>query len=284
VTGRLSANRYGKAGVRLATVDRRDGTHAFRDLTVDVLLSGDGFTAAHSDGDNAEVLPTDSMRGAVYGLAREHEIGAVEEFGRLVADHCLSVTSAADRAEVTIVEQPWQRIAVDGQPHPWAFERAAGGLRTAHLTRLRDGDGTVHAGVTDLYLCKTTKSGFSGFLRDRFTTLEETDDRIMATRATARWRYAGGQHDFDALHDDVLATLREAFAGHDSASVQHTAYAMGEAVLAAHDAVDEIAFTLPNLHHVLVDLSAYGLDNPGAVFVATDRPFGVIEATVSRDR
>jgi urate oxidase len=277
----LGPNRYGKAGVRLAAVDRRDGRHLLRDLTLDVRLSGD-FAAAHTDGDNSSVLPTDSMRGAVYGLARELGVGALEAFALSLADHCLSATPAADRAEVGLVEQPWQRIAVGDQPHPWAFEHAAGGLRTALVSRDKGGMTIVRGGVEELYLCKTSGSAFSGFLVDRFTTLAETEDRIMATKASVQWRYAGPGADFDRVHAAAVGTIREVFAAHDSRSVQHTAYAMGEAVLADQEAIAEISFVLPNLHHVLVDLSPYGLDNPGAVFVSTDRPFGVIEATVTR--
>ena len=37
------------------------------------------------------------------------------------------------------------------------------------------------------------------------------------------------------------------------------------------------------LDHVLVDLSPFGVDNDGEVFIATDRPYGLIEARVQRE-
>ena len=72
------------------------------------------------------------------------------------------------------------------------------------------------------------------------------------------------------------------FAAHTSESVQHTLYAMGEAALAACEGIGEIHLSLPNRHHLLVDLKPFGLDNPNEIFVATDQPFGLIEATVTR--
>ncbi len=80
----------------------------------------------------------------------------------------------------------------------------------------------------------------------------------------------------------VRETLLESFAGHDSASVQHTMYAMGQAVLARAADVTEIHLVMPNKHHLPVDLSAFGLENRNEIFVATEEPFGLIEATIAR--
>jgi urate oxidase len=268
----LGPNRYGKSGIRLVTVDRRDDRHDLLDLTVDVRLEGD-FAAAHVDGDNAAVLPTDTMRGTVYALARDGA-APVEAFGLRLARRFLDAAAAAATAHVTLVAEPWDRLG------PTAFTGGAG-RRTAAITATRD-DAWVRAGLTDLVVLKTTGSGFSGFLRDEYTTLADTDDRILATRITADWRYDGLDVDWDEAQAQIRGALLDAFAAHDSASVQHTLHAMGEAALAARPDVAEIHLLLPNLHHVQADLSPYGLDNPGAVFVATDRPYGVIEATVLR--
>lgn len=282
MTSELGSNRYGKSSVRLATIERSGDRHTFRDLTVDVLLAG-GFTAAHVRGDNADVLPTDTMRGTVYALAKRDGVGEIEDFGRRLADHHLEAAPAATRAEVRLTEQPWERLHVDGAEHPHAFTAAAGGRRTASVVARRGAGTEITSGITDWRLLKTTGSGFRGFLRDAWTTLEETDDRILATTVTAEWRYGdGARPDFGKVAADVRAACATVFATTYSPSVQHTLHAMGQAVLDARAEIREIAFSLPNQHHFPVDLSPYGLANDGEVFVAAPQPFGLIEGTVVR--
>jgi urate oxidase len=275
----LGHNRYGKSGIRVATVRRSGDRHDFSDWTVDVRIEGD-FLAAHAEGDNTEILPTDTMRGATYALAKEHPGVEIEEFGLLLTEYLLGAAPAATLAEVSIEEQPWERIESDGEPHPHAFTLAAY-RRTARVTRTRE-DAVVNAGVADLVLLKTTDSAFRGFIKDRYTTLPETDDRILATSMTAEWRYERTGLDYRKVSDEARRIAMETFARHDSGSMQHTLYAMGEAVLEGCPDVAEIRFMLPNLHHIAVDLSPYGMENRGEVFVATDRPFGLIEGTVVR--
>jgi urate oxidase len=276
----LGHNRYGKSGIRLVRVARHADHHELVDLTVDVALEGD-FAATHLAGDNAAVLPTDTMRGTVYAFAGEQPVAEPEAFGLRLAGHFADTVPAVTRARVHLVEEPWARIEVAGAPHPHAFVGAGGGRRTATVTRERSGAWVV-AGLADLLVLKTTGSGFEGFLKDRYTTLAETGDRILATVVTARWRYASLEVDWAKAAADVRRVLLETFAGHHSRSLQQTLYAMGEAVLAARPEVAEIRMSMPNKHHLPVDLTPYGLRNDREVFVATDRPFGLIEGTVLR--
>jgi urate oxidase len=277
----LGHNRYGKSGIRLVRVTRHADRHELVDLTVDIALEGD-FAATHLTGDNAAVLPTDTMRGTVYAFAGEGPLGEPEAFGLRLAGHFVDSVPAATRARVHLVEAPWGRVEVSGGPHPHAFVGTGPARRTATVTR-DSGDAWVVGGVEDLLVLKTTGSAFEGFLEDRYTTLEETDDRILATAVTARWRYANLEVDWAKAATEVRALLLEAFAGHRSRSLQQTLYAMGEAVLAGRPEVAEVRMTMPNKHHLLVDLAPYGLRNDHEVFVATDRPFGLIEGTVARD-
>jgi urate oxidase len=276
----LGHNRYGKSGIRLVRVSRGD-RHELVDLTVDIALEGD-FAATHLTGDNSAVLPTDTMRGTVYAFAGEGPVGEPEAFGLRLAGHFVDTVPAATRARVHLVQQPWARIEAAGAPHPHAFVGAGPGRRTATVTR-DGGDARVVAGLDDLLVLKTTGSAFEGFLKDRYTTLEETDDRILATVVTARWRYATLDVDWAEAAAEVRRLLLEAFAGHDSRSLQQTLFAMGEAVLAGRPEVAEVRMAMPNKHHLPVDLTPYGLPNTGEVFVATDRPYGLIEGTVTRD-
>ncbi|MGZ4551816.1 MAG: factor-independent urate hydroxylase [Blastococcus sp.] len=281
----LGPNQYGKAEVRVVAVDRSRPRHSLLDLNVSSALRGD-FTAAHTAGDNAHVLTTDAQKNTVFAFARDG-IGSPEEFGLRLARHFAGSYDWITGTRVAIESYDWDRISVDGRPHDHAFSRAGGDVRTAVVTV--DGDEAhVVAGLTDLVVLKTTGSEFWGFPRDRYTTLADTRDRILATAVTARWRYTSPDVDFDAGFAGVRTALLETFAGTHSLALQQSLFAMGEAVLERHRDVAEIRLSMPNRHHFLQDLSAFGLDNsldgPGAVvYHADDRPYGLIEGSVLRD-
>jgi urate oxidase len=283
VTASMGANRYGKDGIRLVLVRRDTDRHALRDLTVDVRLEGD-FARVHTAGDNAPVLPTDTMRSTVYALAQEHLTGPIEAFGAALARRFLAASPAATTAQVSLREHGWARAEVAGAAHPHAFVGGSAEQATAVVTAHRSGTVETRSGLTGLVVLKTSGSAFSGFLRDEFTVLAETDDRILATEVTAEWRYddAAAAPSYDEVRAAARRTLVETFATHDSQSVQHTLYAMGAAVLAASAGITRVWLRMPNKHHVPVDLSGFGIAGDRAVFVATDRPYGVIEGTVER--
>jgi urate oxidase len=278
----LSDASYGKCEVRLVKVTRRRHAHDLRDLTVDVGLEGD-FSAAYVEGDNAGLLATDTMRNVVYALAKERPIDPIESFGRRLVDHFLAAGPGVTRARVHIVEHPWARLEAGGRPHEHAFQRGSGGDRVA--TVIGDGGAggiQIRAGIDDLLVLKTTGSGWEGFLRDRYTSLPETSDRILATVITARWSYGAGDIEYTAAWRKVHETILEAFADHYSPSVQFTLHRMGKAVLEACPDVQRISFSLPNKHHLLYDLGRFGLENENEIFHATSEPYGVIEGTVER--
>ena len=275
----LTWNRYGKSRVRLVQVGRDGGPHSLRDLTIDVQLEGN-FDSVYIDGDNATCLATDTMKNTVYAYARTEPIAQLEHFADRLATHFLEQPQV-ERARVVIAEQRWDRIAVAGQPHPHAFQQPGGEQWTAVV--VRDARGLeVSGGLTGLVLLKTTDSAFVGFPRDGYTTLQETTDRIFATSVAASWRYQPDVSHFDD-RDRIRQAIIETFATHESHSVQHTLYALAQAALAASADISDITLSLPNRHHLLVDLSPFGLENRHEIFVATDQPFGLIEATVSRD-
>ncbi len=274
----LGHNTYGKSGVHLVVVDRDASPHTVVDLTVDIRLEGD-FGAAHTDGDNTAVVPTDTMRGTVFAFARAKPVGAPEEFGLRLARHFVDTVPAVQAARVGLRSTQWTRIGGD---HPTAFVADTSVIRTADV-RVGVGGAEVGAGVADVAVLKTADSGFSDFFADAYTTLADTDDRLLATRMTADWRYRAVDVDWNAAATEVQSVLLRSFADHHSASLQHTLYAMGGAVIDQCDDVADIHLLLPNVHHLLVDLTPYGLDNDNRVFVATQEPYGVIEATVVRD-
>ncbi len=274
----LTWNRYGKSRIRLVKVRRTRDPHELVDLTIDVQLEG-AFESVYAAGDNGPCLATDTMKNTVYALARQDPIDHVELFARRLAVHFLA-KPAVSRVRISALEQPWGRLSSGRHPHPHAFVQAGAEHWTCVVTHDSNASEVV-AGLENLVVLKTTDSAFSGFPRDEFTTLPDTEDRIMATSITASWTYQPETTDFSA-RAVVRRALVETFAAHQSRSVQHTLHAMGEAALAACADVTQMTLTLPNRHHLLVDLKPFGLDNPNEIFVATDQPFGLIEATIRR--
>ncbi len=186
---------------------------------------------------------------------------------------------------MTIREHHWEPVATPTGRASAAFVRDPSFTRLAIVSVTRQGV-TIEAGLEDLALMKTAGSSFAGYPRDRYTTLPETDDRIMATQVSARWLYRSAELDagvdYDTLFGAVLDTLLDVFAAHDSPSVQASTWIIGRAILERHHELEEISFSLPNLHHLLVDLTPFGLVNDNEIFVATREPHGLIEATVRR--
>ncbi|GAA4684605.1 factor-independent urate hydroxylase [Phytohabitans rumicis] len=271
----LGANQYGKAETRVVRVVRDGPRHELRDLNVSVALSGD-LDATHLTGDNAAVLPTDTQKNTVYAFAKRYGIGEPEEFGLRLARHFVAAQPSIRWARVTIEQYGWQRLG------PHSFQRDGGATRTCAVTVDGAGEAVV-SGVTDLVLLNSTDSEFWGYAKDEYTTLPETKDRVLATAVSARWLLSSVDTDWAASYDGVRAALVAAFAQTYSLSLQQTLYAMGRRVLEERPEVAEVRLALPNKHHLLVDLAPFGLDNPNEVFVAADRPYGLIEGSVLRE-
>ena len=271
----LGPNRYGKAEVRLVHVARETPAHRLADLTVGISLSGD-LAATHHTGDNSGVLPTDTMKNTVYAFAREHGVGEPEEFALRLARHFVTTQAQVHAARVAVESAGWERLG------PHSFRRDGSHTRTCAVTVSADGAQVV-SGLTGLVLLNSTASEFHGFPRDRYTTLPETTDRILATAVDARWRHQGDTADHGASFAGVRDALIKGFVHTYSYSLQQTLFAMGSRVLEERPEVAEIRLVLPNRHHYLVDLDPFGLDNPNEVFLAGDRPYGLIEGTVTRD-
>ncbi len=274
-------NNYGKSRVRLMKVARRGALHELQEITVKVVFEGE-FISVHTVGDNSLVLPTDTMKNTVYALAHQTaEIEEIEFFALRLADYFLTNNPPVTRVVIEIAEHGWTRISGGGEPHQHSFTKSGDEKRTTKISATSDGI-TMESGIKDLIVLKTTKSGFVGFVKDQYTTLPETTDRIFSTSVTANWQYANTDAAIvDAWHD-VRQTIIETFAEHDSLSVQHTLYAMGEAVLENFSGVAEISISLPNIHYLPVDFSRFGLENDNRIFLPTDEPHGLIEARLTR--
>jgi len=278
---RLGENRYGKSRVRLSRITRHGGHHEFNEWTVRVLLEGD-FEASFTKADNSRILPTDTMKNTVYSVARGSRAATIEMFAMELGDYLLNNHPQISKATVEVKEKAWERLIVDRVPDPTTFKLGGPEVQTVSAVREKDGAWSITSGVDGLEILKTTKSAFTGYIKDKLTTLKPATDRIFGTRATVTWDYAVAEPDYAEVRAKIVAALLKEFAKHDSMSVQHTLFDMGKAALEAAQEIARIKLTMPNLHHLLADLSPFGQDNPNHIFVPIDEPHGTIEATIER--
>ncbi len=277
----VAENKYGKSRIRLVQVKRTAGWHDLREWTVDVLLRGD-FDSCFLEGDNRRILPTDTMKNAVYSLARNSPAKCIEEFAKELVEFLLRRNPQVSAAEVSVSEKTWEHLQSGGKPHATTFVQASGEIQTTQVTRTQASDFSVSSGFENLVLLKTSGSAFEGYIQDSLTTLAPAKDRLLATAVRAHWTYTGAAVTFSSLRPQVREILLAAFAGHESKSVQHTLYAMGKAVLEEITEIEDIDLSMPNRHCLLVDLSRFGQDNPNEIFVPVDEPHGSIQARLRR--
>jgi urate oxidase len=276
----LGKNAYGKNAINLSKIIRNGDIHDIKQISVNVALKGD-FDTAHTLGDNSKILPTDTMKNTVYILAKEYFTDSIEGFGIHLANHFFSNNAQVDEVKIELTEYFWQRMEFDGTPHPHSFVN--GGSEKHIATIIQDANSvTVTSGIKDLLVLKTTKSGFEGYIKDAFTTLPETSDRIFSTQCEAIWLHESNEIDFTKSYAAARNILLKTFSEHHSLSVQQTLYAMGEAVLQQDSAIVEISLVMPNKHHILFNMQPFGMENKNEVFMATDEPFGYITGTVKR--
>jgi urate oxidase len=277
----LGENQYGKSRVRVMKVERYGDRHKVFEWNVEVWLKGD-FAHCFEDGDNSRILPTDTMKNTVYSIARASKAATIEEFATELVTYFISSQPQVDEAGVSIRATLWRHIEAGGQQHPTAFVQTGPAIDTVTVTYPRGDAVSVTSGFAGLAILKTSKSAFAGYIKDRLTTLRETHDRLLGTLATADWTYTAPELDFTSARVRITDTLLDTFARHDSLSVQQTLFAMGKAALEAVPEISEIRLEMPNKHCNLVDLSAFGQDNPNHIFVPTDEPHGSIEANLRR--
>ena len=278
---KLAKNAYGKNAVNLSKIIRHPDYHEFRQISVSVSLQGD-FETAHTLGDNSKILPTDTQKNTVYALAKEYFTDSIEAFAISLANHFTGNNPQVSLTRIEIAEHLYSRLSFDGKQHPHAYVSSGNERHTAVVEQDAAGV-TITSGIKDLLILKTTDSAFEHYIKDPYTTLKETNNRILATQCEATWIYASDVVDFTSLYPEIRTTLLQTFAFHQSLSVQQTLYAMGEEVLKRYNAVKEISMIMPNKHHILFNLEQFGAENNNEIFIATDEPYGYITGTVVRE-
>ncbi|MGB6044788.1 MAG: urate oxidase [Pirellulales bacterium] len=273
---------YGKSRVRLTRVTRKGDRHFIIELTADIRLDGD-FNATYETGDNSSVVPTDTMKNTVYALAKRKGAPDIETFAQTLARHFTQNFDQVDTAHVRLTERPWKRLVFEGVEHPHAFLGTSSERATCAATATGSGSEVqVVSGIQDLVVLKTTGSGFVGYVKDEFTSLKETEDRILATNVAAEWSYRN-QVGGPVTRIRVREVILKVFAEQHSLSVQQTLHSIGAAVLNACPEIEAITLDMPNLHRLLVDLSPFEMDNENEIFLPVDEPHGTISATITRD-
>jgi urate oxidase len=277
---KLIGHRYGKARVRVLKILREGPVHTIRDVNVSALLHGD-FESSYTTGDNAKVIPTDTIKNTVNVLAKEHLGEETERFAIFLSEHFVTKYSQVESATVDVLERGWERMRINGQPHTHSFFGNDESRMFAHVHCSRDSQ-LIQSGVRDLIILKSTESGFEAYPKDEFTTLPETSDRILATSFSATWTWSKLPSNFREANTTILATMLEVFATKFSPSAQTTLYQMGEAALSVCREISRLELAMPNKHCLLIDLSPFGVENRNEVFVPIDEPHGQIEAIIER--
>ena len=277
---RLAENSYGESNIRLLRLARQEGRDDVKDLTLTIRFDGD-FEAAHAKGDNRKIVPGDTVKNTVYALARQHSMETAEDFALHLIEHFLTYNPQIATVRIETAENVWARLPHGGKPHPSAFARAGGERRTSLLTGTRETT-SIRSGVDGLVVMKTSDATFDNFLREPYTTLPADSNRILGAMIQADWLYTNEDIEFGPVWHGLRQMLVEVFAEHKSKSLQHTLYAMGEAVLNNFNNIEEIHLSSPEKHLNLVDLTPLGMDNPGTVFVPLDAPYGTADATLKK--
>lgn len=269
----LSANSWGKSAVRLSKIHRGGESDDFSEVTASVALTGE-VKAAYLEADNAGVVPTDTVRNTIYALAQDHLTKDLEAFAEMLTVHFLT-HSGVESVTVNLVESIWHRQTESG---------FIGGSSERRIARSRSADDAaqVWGGIEGLMVLKTRESAFTGFPRDQYTILPETDDRILATTIGAEWLYDPVPADTSVTWQTIRASLCDGFFGGWSGSIQHQGWQMAESVLAVIPEIAELTVRLPNQHHLTYDLTRFGIEDKGIVFQVTSEPYGDIRFAVSR--
>jgi len=273
---KLLHHNYGKAHVRVMKVTRDGPQHSLKELDISVMLQGD-FEASYTKADNRLVVPTDTMKNIVNVLAHGKLGAETEPFGIVVAEHFLKNYPQVETVSVRLSERRWDRLAA----HAHSFIEKSAAKPFTEITASRQ-QTSIQSGIEDLLILKTTQSGFEGYVRDEFTTLPETKERIFATQLRATWLYSRPPASYTQSHTKLLDSMLAVFASTYSPSVQVTLFQMGEAALNAVPEISKITLAMPNQHCLLINLSPFGIENRNELFVPTIEPQGQIEATIVR--
>ena len=228
--------------------------------TIGVVVYGDNFLASYTEGDNREVVATDTMKNFVLREALTFKGSTYEALLYHLGERFLSTYEHMQALHLTAEELPFAPILVPGSegfaPSDLLFRRNHDDYTTVELHLERGPDGpqvTAHqTGRRGLELIKVTGSSFANFARDGYTTLEERPDRALFSFIDLHWRY---QNPSDALGavpakyvaaEQVRDLVQVVFHEMVSLSIQHLVYEMGVRILRRFPQLAEVSFVAQN--------------------------------------
>ncbi len=280
----LIQNSYGKSAVRLAKVTRYADGHDFKEIHANIQLEGD-FDSVYTEGSNAQVLPTDTMKNTIFALAKDHPLNTIEDFGLYLTKYFLSNNPQVSAVTIDLAQIRWERMVNGTFVEPYTYIAGSNEQQITNIRRSRSEGVTIHSGIRGMRILKTTKSSFEGYIVDKFTTLPPAADRILATEMEAVWLYSRSENvDFQEVRNKIRQEMCSIFAEHHSDSLQQSLYLMGEVVLKNVGIVDKISFKMPNLHYLPINLLPFDMENNNDLFVASGDAFGYITGTLSREK
>ncbi|KAK0738248.1 hypothetical protein B0T18DRAFT_242133 [Schizothecium vesticola] len=292
----IASARYGKDNVRVYKVhrDQETGVQTVTEMTVCCLLEGE-IETSYTEADNSVVVATDSIKNTIYIKAKEHPVNPPELYAAYLTQHFIDTYPHITSAHVKVIVHRWTRMTVDGAPHPHSFFRDGQETRNVEATATRGAGITIKSGIVGLLVLKSTGSAFHGFVRDEYTSLPETWDRILSTDVDCSWTWApfatvaavvDGVERFDKAWESARAITMKTFALDESASVQNTMYKMSQQILDAAPETAVVGYSLPNKHYFEIDLSWHkGMKNTGKdaeVYAPQSGPNGLIKCEVAR--
>jgi urate oxidase len=309
-THHLENPTHGKARVRVAVVNKNEGVHSFSELNVRLRLWG-GTEAAFLQGDNSLVVATDTLKNHVYILAKRDLASAAvpEQFALKLSNVLIKEYAHVNTVQIDITQNPWTRVVDGTTPHNHGFVKS-GENGTSFVSvicrRSPNISFKIYSGVKDLYVVKTTMSGWANFHKDNYRTLPDTSERILATVVNARWTHISSSASADnfycfdvasklvanaeAKRTSILSALKSTFYGPPttgtfSPGVQQTLFQMGQKALDSVAEIDNVRLRMPNVHFLPCMIPVFaqnGYKFEDDVYLPTDEPHGIIEATVSR--
>ncbi len=211
---------------------------------------------AYTDGDNSQVVATDTMKNFIHQVAIEFQGATFEEYLLFLAQRFLQTWDHVHILRVSGRELPFPAATVpaDGGfgPSGVLFSPGSGDYATASLDVVRDGDGArivAHrAGRDGFRLIKVTGSAFADFVRDQYTTLPSVKDRPLYIYLDVSWQYGDVADAVDGSHAryvpaeqvrDLVATVFHEFV---SMSIQHLMHEMGQRILARFPQLVDVSF------------------------------------------
>jgi urate oxidase len=278
----IKALGYGRSNIGFVSIDRTPNGDQFREISVNVRFEG-AFEQAFTDGDNSSLLPTESMVNTVLSLAQDHIESELEVFGIAITNRFLAACPAASDIIVELREKPWERQISTGGLPPHTFRAQQIGGPVATIRGHRGADLLVSAGVREMHLLKSAHSGFTGFLRDSYTTIPDCTDRVLSVAVDAEWEYVEKLANFSISRNAIEGTLARTFGDHVSASSQQTLHRMGSAVLKQHPEVSQISLSCTASPTKMVDLEPFGRSNQRQIYVVQQDPQSVNNVTLMRE-